>query len=264
WVGPARALRYRDAEVQVVPGLTAGPTLADALAHMGAREMPPLPEGLVTCAEGLRAAYAARLSGMGDTGEVPEVPGCTTHFAIIDRAGNMVSHTQTLLSLFGAKMVSPSTGLLMNNGIMWFDPEPGGPNALGPGKACLMNVCPALGSHGEARFALGAAGGRKIVSAVTQLVSFLVDHGLSLGEAFHAPRVDVSGLDAIVVDRLLPEELDAGLSALAPVIRTDRTVLPFAFACASGVMSAGGVRMGCTEPEAPWADTAHEDGETTW
>ena len=53
---------------------------------------------------------------------------------------------------------SPSTGLLLNNGLMWFDPEPGKPNSLGPAKRCLMNVCPLIGEVGERRFALGASG----------------------------------------------------------------------------------------------------------
>src|SRR3546814_2598122 len=57
----------------------------------------------------------------------------------------MIAVTQTLLSSFGSRVVSPSTGLLLNNGVMWFDPEPGKANSLGPGKRCLMNVCPFIG-----------------------------------------------------------------------------------------------------------------------
>src|SRR3546814_15538482 len=78
----------------------------------------------------------------------------------------MIAVTQTLLSSFGSRVVSPSTGLLLNNGVMWFDPEPGKANSLGPGKRCLMNVCPFIGEiakddGGVRRFALGASGGRR-------------------------------------------------------------------------------------------------------
>src|SRR3546814_2295232 len=92
----------------------------------------------------------------------------------------MIAVTQTLLSSFGSRVVSPSTGLLLNNGVMWFDPEPGKANSLGPGKRCLMKVCPFIGeiatNAGEVRrFALGASGGRKNMPAVAQLASFLAD-----------------------------------------------------------------------------------------
>src|SRR3546814_15761491 len=79
---------------------------------------------------------------------------------------------------------------------MWFDPEPGKANSLGPGKRCLMNVCPFIGEiakddGGVRRFALGASGGRKIMPAVAQPASFLADFGMGLEDAFHHPRIDV-------------------------------------------------------------------------
>src|SRR3546814_338075 len=77
----------------------------------------------------------------------------------------MIAVTQTLLSSFGSRVVSPSTGLLLNNGVMWFDPEPGKANSLGPGKRCLMNVCPFIGEiakddGGVRRFADRKSGGQ--------------------------------------------------------------------------------------------------------
>src|SRR5258706_16120826 len=125
----------------------------------------------------------------------------------------MCSVTQTLLSIFGSRVVSPSTGLLLNNGIMWFDPEPGKPNSLAPGKRCLGNFCPVIGEGGDGRrFALGASGGRKIIGAVLQIISFLMDHGLTLEEAFHQQRIDMTGGPDGTADRLLPEP---GIDALA-------------------------------------------------
>ena len=73
------------------------------------------------------------------------------HVTIVDRHGNMAAVTQTLLSIFGSRVVSPSTGLLLNNGILWFDPEPGKPNSLGPGKRCLANYCPVVGEAADGR-----------------------------------------------------------------------------------------------------------------
>src|SRR5204863_7894604 len=125
-----------------------------------------------------------------------------THFSIVDRAGNFCAVTQTLLSIFGSRVVSPSTGVLLNNGIMWFDPEAGKPNSLAPGKRCLANYCPVVGetAKGE-RFALGAAGGRQMVGAVLQIIAFLVDYGLTLDEAFYRRRMGRCVRDRAMAER---------------------------------------------------------------
>ncbi len=259
WVGAALPVSYRDALFHVLPGLTAGPTFARVMEQLGEDDLSTPVQAYPAYARALERAYAERLGKMGDTGEVPEAPGCTTHFSIVDRAGNMVSNTQTLLSAFGSRVVSPSTGLLMNNGIMWFDPEQGKPNSLGPNKACLMNVCPVIGSQGSRHFALGASGGRKIVSAVGQLASHITDGGMDIGEAFHAPRIDVSGGGGIIADETLSKDVLAALADVLPVQTTRRTVMPYAFACPAGVMRDGDRNSGCTEIMSPWGDAAHEE-----
>lgn len=258
---PALTFDYRGGQVHAVPGLTAGPTLRHALTVAAQTELggaAPDGAGYAAYARGLRSAYAERLRGMGDDGESPQAPGTTTHFSVVDRKGNMVAQTQTLLSIFGSRVVSPSTGFLMNNGIMWFDPVPGRPNSLGPGKRCLMNVCPTLGSIGDTRFAIGASGGRKIVSAVAQLSGFMLDYGMDIGAAFHSPRVDVSGGAVVVADETLPEAVLEALRAESKVATTRRTVFPYAFACPAGVMRRGGKNSGCTEIMSPWGDAICE------
>src|SRR3546814_5580972 len=82
--------------------------------------------------------------------------------------------------------------MLLNNGIMWFDPEPGKTNSLAPARRCLMNICPVVGEAHGRRFALGASGGRKILPAIMQLTSFLMDYGMTLEAAFHHARIDAS------------------------------------------------------------------------
>ncbi|WP_163849414.1 gamma-glutamyltransferase [Pseudooceanicola aestuarii] len=259
WMGAPRQVGYRDAMFHVMPGLTAGPTFARVMEQLEGADLSTPAQTYAAYARALDVAYAERLGSMGDDGEVPEAPGCTTHFSVVDRAGNMITHTQTLLSIFGSRVVSPTTGFLMNNGIMWFDPEQGKPNSLAPNKACLMNVCPVLGEQGDTRFAFGASGGRKIVSAVSQLSSFVVDGGLDVGGAFHAPRIDVSGGPQIIADDSLPTEVIASLETVKPVETTRRTVLPYAFACPAGVMRREGMNSGCTEIMSPWGDAALED-----
>lgn len=251
---------YRDARFHVTPGLTAGPTFRDTFAGLQGAAMgdTPGPDSYAAMAEALKSAYARRLQGMGDTGESPDAPGCTTHFSVVDRHGNMVSQTQTLLSIFGSRVVSPSTGFLMNNGIMWFDPVQGRPNSLGPDKRCLMNVCPVIGEQGDRRFAFGASGGRKIMGAVAQLSSFVTDFGMDLSGTFHQPRIDISG-DRLIADDSLPADVLTRLRQSHDVAETRRTIFPYAFACPAGVMRRGTLNSGCTEIMSPWGDAISED-----
>ena len=163
--------------------------------------------------------------------------------------------TQTLLSVFGSRVVSPSTGVLLNNGTMWFDPEPGKPNSLGPSKRCLVNDCPVVGETADGRrYVLGASGGRKIIGAVMQPASFITDHGMSLEQALHQPRIDVSGSRAVVADAALPPEVIAALSSALPTTTARRLVFPYSFACPAGVLREGGLNTGCTEVMSPWGD----------
>src|SRR4030095_13078174 len=89
-------------------------------------------------ASALQAAYRERLKDMGDQdgrrslGAEALAPARTHPFSAVDRDGNMAAVTQTLLSTFGSKFVTGETGIIMNNGIMWFDPTPGTPNSLAP------------------------------------------------------------------------------------------------------------------------------------
>jgi gamma-glutamyltranspeptidase/glutathione hydrolase len=251
-------VKYREALFHVMPGLTAGPTFAAAFEHLAQHDMTMPDAAYPLYAQALAAAYAVRLSGMGHDGEAPTTPACTTHFSVVDRDGNMVAHTQTLLSIFGARVVSPSTGFLMNNGIMWFDPVQGRPNSLASGKPCLMNVCPTLGAAGGRRFALGASGGRKIVGAIVQIASFLSDFGMDLQDAFDQPRIDVSGGDRIVVDADLSPAVIEALATVSAVTTTRRSMLPYPFACPAGVLDDGSRRFGTTEPMTAWGDAVRE------
>ena len=254
---------YRGGVIHASKGLTAGSNLAECLALMEADFEPgESPDGTsyAAMAKALGVTYEKRLKTMGDQ-DAPHAPSCTTHFSVVDREGNMVAVTQTLLSLFGSRVISPSTGLLMNNGIMWFDPEPGKPNSLAPDKGCLMNVCPALGEKEGRRFAIGASGGRKILPAVLNLTSFMTDFGMDLEAAFHQPRIDNSGGGTIVADEDLAPEIIAALEAVHPTITTKRTVFPYAFACPAGVMRENGLNTGCTEIMSPWGDAVAEKKE---
>ncbi len=237
-VPPVECL-YRDARVFLAPGLTGGASMAEALDQLAAQRFTPSgPDAaaFITYAGVLRAAYARRLQGMGEIKDERD-PGCTTHFNVVDRHGNMVAVTQTLLSVFGSKLVLPSSGILMNNGIMWFDPTPGKPNSLGPNKRPLTNMCPVIVRRDRGpSFAIGASGGRKIFPAILQMTSMLVDHGLSLEAAFHQPRIDASGGDVVGADPRLPQATLDRLALHFPIQLTEHLVYPTNFACPSAVL----------------------------
>ena len=254
WADPLE-IAYRGGKVFAAPGFTGGPVIKACLEKLSKEEKP----GYASYARVLDEVWRARIAGD------PPSPheSCTTHFSVVDRNGNLCAVTQTLLSIFGSRVVSPSTGVLLNNGIMWFDPEPGKPNSLGPGKRCLGNYCPVVGEMSgsmpsPARFALGASGGRKIVGTVLQLVSFLLDHGATLEDAFHRPRIDSSGAGVWIADAALPEEVVLEMKEHGKTVAARRLPFPYHFAVPSGVLRAGDMNMGCTEVMSPWGDAVAE------
>lgn len=253
----ALLISHGEGVLHTAPELTAGPTLArfSELFSGSRRERSWLgPDAYAGYAESLMTAYEERLRVMGD---VEGGRGCTTHFNVVDGDGTMVAVTQTLLSIFGSRMMLPGTGILMNNGLMWFDPEQGKPNSLGPAKRCLSNMCPVVGVRGDGyRFAIGASGGRKIMPAVAQLSSFMLDYGMDIDAAFHTPRIDVSGADTVVMDENLNSGIKAHLERTFNAVAAPRTVYPYNFACPSGVADDGTEFSGATEIMSPWGDAA--------
>ena len=70
--------------------------------------------------------------------------GNTTHFTVIDGQRNMVSCVSTLGYYFGSGVVTPGAGIVLNNGVMWFDPEPGSPVSVGPGLTAFTVIPSAI------------------------------------------------------------------------------------------------------------------------
>lgn len=124
----------------------------------------------------------------------------TTHFSITDNAGNAVSMTVTLNDEFGAKVVASGTGVLMNDEMDDFTPNPGAANAYGivqsdanaiaPGKAPRSSMTPTiLTKDGKPVLILGTPGGAKIITTVLQTILNVVDFEMNIQEAVDAPRV---------------------------------------------------------------------------
>ena len=260
---------YRGGTVFATPELTAGPTLAHTLRLLQETLQPagsaPDAAAYLAYAAAVQAAYRERLNGMGDAdgrrslGAEYLAPACTTHYSVVDRDGNIAAVTQTLLSTFGSKFQAPQAGIMMNNGIMWFDPTPGTTNSLEPGKRCLTNYTPVVAEASDGRrFALGASGGRRILPAVTQMLSFVMDYGMDLDAAIHQPRIDASEGDIVAADTRLAAEIRSALHARFDVAEAQTQSLPFKFACPSLVLRDGTSNSGAAEIFHAWSEAVAE------
>lgn len=151
-------------------------------------------------------AAAGRPAGAGPSGS-------TTHLSVVDADRNLVSLTQTLLSLYGSAVVAGETGVLLNNAMMWFNPEPGYANSIGPGKRPLTNMTPVIVLRdGRPFLAAGSTGGRKVIQSVLNAVLNTADFGLGMQAAISTPRIDTSGPEVLVNRRLDPAVIE-GLRA---------------------------------------------------
>ena len=240
--------------LQMPGGLTASPTLARVLALMPPFPLHPDAAWFVALAGALRTAYAERLTGLGDA-EPKAAESCTTHLTVCDAAGTMVSMTTTLLSSMGSRVVLPGSGVLMNNGVMWFDPRPGQPNSVGPGKRPLTNMLPVIlrGADGAPVLAAGASGGRRILAAVMQAVSFVAGFGMTPSQAAHHPRIDVSDAETVHADQRLFPDVMAALHAQGPTEEVEHGVVPVNFACPNLILNEGGTRNGISDVMSPWS-----------
>lgn len=124
----------------------------------------------------------------------------TTHFSVIDAAGNAVSNTYTLNFSYGSKLMVPGTGILLNNQMDDFSSKPGAANAYGliggkcnaiePGKRMLSSMTPTFLFKADGTVvATGSPGGSRIINVVLQMIVNMVDHNLTVAEATVAPRI---------------------------------------------------------------------------
>lgn len=246
---------YRGAQLYVSGDLTAGPSIIHALNYLAenlkAKESEPDFDTYRAYADALFAAYEYRLAHLGEGPDSTE-PGNTSHLCVADKDGNVVSLTQTIMSAFGSRIMLPQSGILMNNGMMWFDPRPGGPNSVQGGRHPLCNMCPVIlrGEDGSTT-AIGACGGRKIFPAVFQLTSFLTDYGMSVNDTVHQARLDVSGTDEItIMDHMDAAIIDRLEKAYAETKVRPNGVNPNQFALPQVVKreSSGAMSGGCFVP----------------
>ncbi|MGA7065315.1 MAG: gamma-glutamyltransferase [Pseudolabrys sp.] len=224
--------------VSMPPPSSGGVHLIEMLNILEGYDLAKLPRGesLHVLAEVMKRAYADRATFMGDPDSVKmpvagliskkyaaalrtqignratpatEVrsgnPGDfegqnTTHFSVIDSAGNAVSNTYTLNFSYGLGLVAEGTGVLLNNELDDFTSKPGTANAYGlvgynanlpgPGKRPLSSMTPTIVmKDGKPFLITGSPGGSRIISTVLQIIVNVIDFHLPVDQAVSAPRV---------------------------------------------------------------------------
>jgi gamma-glutamyltranspeptidase/glutathione hydrolase len=145
-------------------------------------------------------------------------PKHTTHYSIIDDAGNMVAVTYTLNDNFGTGVVAPGTGILMNNEMDDFTSKPGVPNlyglvqgeanAIAPGKTPLSSMSPTVVTKdGKPFMVIGSPAGSRIPTIVLEAIVNVIDFGMTIQEAIDSPRIH---------HQWLPDEILTEPYALSP------------------------------------------------
>jgi gamma-glutamyltranspeptidase/glutathione hydrolase len=145
-------------------------------------------------------------------GELPH----TTHVSIVDGVGNCVSLTHSLGSSSG--VITPGLGFMYNNSMINFHPYPGHPNSIAPRKGRTTGMAPTIvyGPDDNPLLVLGAPGATRIITSNLQVILNVLDFGMSISEAVHAPRFDCQ-LGAIRCQARIPEFVMAEVRKRHPI-----------------------------------------------
>lgn len=180
---------------------------ADRATYLGDMDFYPVPLERLTS----QAYITERMKGISMTqktnsqdikaGKVDRIESFeTTHFSIVDEAGNAVSITTTLNGTFGSKVMVKGGGFFLNNEMDDFSAKPGVPNMFGlvggeanaiqPEKRMLSSMTPTIvEKDGQLHMVVGTPGGATIITSVFQTILNVIDHGMGMQEAVDAKKI---------------------------------------------------------------------------
>jgi len=204
-----------------------------------------------TC--GVAASNSSSPETLVSLGEGPH----TTHFSVVDAAGNAVASTYTLNDSYGSRVTS-SAGFLLNDEMDDFTTQPGVPNALfglvqseanaiAPGHRPLSSMTPTiLLRDGKLSFVTGSPGGPGIISATLLSVLNWMRLDMEPQAAINAPRFHHQWIpDRIFMERAFPDSLEAALNARG---HATRRVGHIGLVNAIAIDPATGDRLGAADP----------------
>lgn len=138
----------------------------------------------------------------------------TTHLSVIDGERNVAAVTESVECYFGSGVTVPGTGVVLNDTMHDFDPAPGGPNSIEPGKRPVSNMVPTLLLRdSEPYLVLGSAGSARIVTSTLQTILDVVDHSLDIKDAVAAPRFHYQGSGPIMMESRIGDAVRLALRA---------------------------------------------------
>ena len=173
----------------------------------------------------------------------------TTHFSVADAKGNMVGVTQTVNGLFGAQIAPKGFGFVLNNEMADFSPASSSPNAIAPGKTPLSSMSPTvvLKEDGSPFMVLGSPGATRIITTVVQIISNVVDYGMTMQEAIDESRMFNNTTGVVSYEtRIAQEDIDA-LAAMGYEL-TPSDNFNRSFGSVNAVMYGDGKLMGGADP----------------
>jgi gamma-glutamyltranspeptidase/glutathione hydrolase len=187
----------------------------------------------------------------------------TTHFSVVDEAGNAVSNTYTLNFGYGSGVTIPGAGFLMNDEMDDFTSKPGvangfgliqgQSNAIGPHRRPLSSMTPTfLVKDGTLFMVIGSPGGPTIITTVLQVIVNVVDHGMNIAEAIAAPRIHHQWLPDLIQAETgaAPDSVYAALIAMGHAFSSEARGPRVAWGGAEGIVidPKTRIRMGASDP----------------
>ena len=205
-------IRYRNLEMLTNPPPSFGGSLiARGLSRLDCYPLfsfsPGSARHLLALATVMREVEAERSS--------PSFSRGTTHFSVVDEDGNVASMTTS--NGEGSGYLVPGTGIMLNNMMGEDDLHPDGFHSTPPGRRVASMMSPSLVLDGEeVVLVIGSGGSKRIRTAITQVLSLVVDFGMPLREAVDFPRLHWDGEVFQAEPGFEPEALSA-LEKLGPV-----------------------------------------------
>ncbi|MCX5839275.1 MAG: gamma-glutamyltransferase [Deltaproteobacteria bacterium] len=161
--------------------------------------------------------------------------GGTSHLSVIDKQGNIVALTQTINYFFGSGVLVPGTGIMLNNEMDDFNPQPGNSNSVEPKKRPLSSMSPTIMlKNGKPFLSVGTPGATRIISAVPQIIVNIVDFQMNIQDAIEAARIHCMTGDIFMESRF-PKEVQDALTAKGHKISL-KGAMDLYFGGAQGVM----------------------------